>query len=38
LMVYGAVLIVVIIFMPDGILGGLKAVYHKYRTLRSRDK
>jgi len=29
LMAYGAVLIVVIIFLPDGILGGLKSVFHK---------
>ena len=29
LMVYGAVLIIVIIYMPDGILGGLKSIFHK---------
>ena len=29
LMVYGAVLIVIIIYMPDGILGGLKSAYKK---------
>jgi branched-chain amino acid transport system permease protein len=29
LMVYGAVLIIVIVFLPDGILGGLKMAFYK---------
>ena len=29
LMVYGAVLIIVIVFLPEGILGGLKKVFYK---------
>ncbi len=29
LMVYGAVLIIVIVFLPDGILGGLKKAFYK---------
>jgi branched-chain amino acid transport system permease protein len=37
LMVYGAILVVVIIFLPNGILGGLQTVYRKvfHRSARS---
>ena len=36
LMVYGAILVIVIIYLPDGILGGLKTVF--YRISNSKKK
>jgi branched-chain amino acid transport system permease protein len=36
LMVYGTILVIVIIYLPDGILGGLKTVY--YRISKSKKK
>jgi branched-chain amino acid transport system permease protein len=36
LMVYGAVLVIVIMYLPEGILGGLKAVF--YRISKSKNK
>lgn len=35
LLIYGLLLIVVILFMPDGLVGGLKKLFH--RTIREED-